>query len=841
MDMDKIKNFIARNRQKLIIISAIFLFIIGILNFFFVYVVRVTSNDECLWIPKQQGIFFDKVKVNGVTWNAGIRNGDQLISINKEKIISDLSAQRILNKVKAGNYAEYVFRKAGKDIQTKVYIKKLMNFSQVGLALLGIFWLVIGFIVVSAKPEGHLQRLFYRVGACFVLYEVFVFNTDGAQVAPWFGIITDLIWSAAATFLPFMIIHFFWIFPKPFNFIRKKWIRKVLYYIPIILFSTSVLYRIMFVYFHKNNDVFFKFNIQFLSQLLLGSMIIGLISLFINYIRMNDKGEKKPVFIILSAYALGLFSILYTVFVAPNITDTMFNSPEYYTPILLVAVIPIAFGISIFRYQLMDVSIVVKNTIIYGVATITIAAVYFFMIYIIGQSVSAAIGTEYQGIIAGVIFIVFAIVFQSTKDKFQDFLTEKFYPEQFAYQKVLIRFSNDVSVMVGTDNILNSMKDTFVESLMIKEFGIMIKNPDNELKLERSVGLKHNNLVIAESNIEKYIEEKLLISKYIVVEQADFINVFPTASRRLIEDNINTIIPMIIKSRVIGLLLFGLKHSGSQFAGKDLELLYAAANQAAISIENARLYRSEADKLKIERDLDLARRIQQSLLPKCNPNLQGLDICGQMIPAMQVGGDYYDLIPISPTKLYVVVGDVSGKGLSASLYMTKLQTMMQLACVNSRSPRDILIEINKNLYISMEKDWFVTMTLALFDIEKKTVRVCRAGHAPLLAASNGSVDSYRTQGIGVGLEKGLIFDRTLVEEEILLSPGKIFAFYSDGITEAINEKDDFFGEDKLTELLKGKTNMQSTDLMDEIWESLKVFRGKAEQNDDMTMVLVKVS
>src|ERR1035437_9759291 len=162
-------------------------------------------------------------------------------------------------------------------------------------------------------------------------------------------------------------------------------------------------------------------------------MIIGLISLFINYLRLEDKFDKKPVLIILSAYALGLFGILYTVFIAPSITDTMFNSPEFYTPILLVAIIPIAFGISIFRYQLMDVSIVIKNTIIYGLATITIAAVYFLIIYVVGQSVSQAIGTQYQGIIAGVIFIVFAMVFQSTKNKFQDFLTAKFYPEQFAY------------------------------------------------------------------------------------------------------------------------------------------------------------------------------------------------------------------------------------------------------------------------------------------------------------------------------------------------------------------------------------------------------------------------
>jgi phosphoserine phosphatase RsbU/P len=839
--MDKLKNIIARNRQKLIIISAVFLLILGIINIIFVFAVRVTSNDECLWIPKKNGIFFDKVKVNGVTWNAGIRDGYELISINKEKIKDVFVAQSILNKVKAGNYAEYIFKKGDKEIGTKVYVKKLLNFGQVGVALLGMFWLIIGFIVVSAKPEGYLQRLFYRIGACFILFGVFLYTSDGNKYSAWFSGPVDITWTAAATFLPFLIIHFFWIFPKPFNFTRKKWVRKAFYLTPLILFGVSLIYRILFVYFRPGQNDFYKYYSAGLNIMLLASLIMGLLSLFINYFRMKDKAEKKPVFIILAAYALGLFSILYTLYIAPNITDTMFNQPEFYTPILLVAIIPISFGISIFRYQLMDVSIVIKNTIIYGLATITILAVYFLIIYVIGQGVSQAIGTEYQGIIAGVIFIVFALIFQSTKDKFQDFLTSKFYPEQFAYQKVLIRFSNDVSVMVGLENILNAMKSTFVESLMIKEFGIMINSPDNEFKLEREVGLKNTNMVISDSNLDKYYKEKILISDYVVIEQQDFINVFPTASTRLIENNIYTIIPMVIKSKVIGLLLFGLKHSGAQFAGKDIELLYAAANQAAISMENARLYRSEANKLRIERDLDLARKIQQSLLPKCNPNVRGLDICGQMVPAMQVGGDYYDLIPISPTKLFVVVGDVSGKGLSASLYMTKLQTMMQVACIDNRSPRDILIEINRNLYVSMEKDWFVTVTLALFDLEKNIVRVCRAGHAPLLAATNGTVAAYRTQGIGVGLEKGIIFDKTLVEEEISLSPGKIFAFYSDGITEAINENEEFFGEEKLADLLKGKTNIPSTKLMDEIWNSITLFRGSAEQNDDMTMVLVKVS
>ena len=200
----------------------------------------------------------------------------------------------------------------------------------------------------------------------------------------------------------------------------------------------------------------------------------------------------------------------------------------------------------------------------------------------------------------------------------------------------------------------------------------------------------------------------------------DFKAVLPDEkAERLISEGVYTIIPMLVKTKIVGLLLFGLKHSGSHFAGKDLELLWAAANQAAISIENARLYKSEVEKQKIERDLDLARKIQQGLLPQCLPDIGGLDICGEMIPAMQVGGDYYDLIQISDSKLFVVVGDVSGKGLSASLYMTKLQTMIKLSCSEDKSPKEILIDINKRIYTEMDKSWFVTITLALFDLGKQ--------------------------------------------------------------------------------------------------------------------------
>ncbi len=113
----------------------------------------------------------------------------------------------------------------------------------------------------------------------------------------------------------------------------------------------------------------------------------------------------------------------------------------------------------------MDVSVVVRNTIIYGAATLTLAAIYFLVVYVLGQGISSALGAENQGIVAGVFFIIFALVFQSTKNKFQDFLTKRFYPEQFAHQMVLVNLSNELATVVGIENILQLMKNTFVDAL----------------------------------------------------------------------------------------------------------------------------------------------------------------------------------------------------------------------------------------------------------------------------------------------------------------------------------------------------------------------------------------
>ena len=848
--MNKIKRLYIKAKPKLLIGVSLILILIAFLNIYYTVEVRVTSNDECLWVAQNPmadstAIFFDKVKVGGVSWNAGIRDGYQLIEINNNPLKNLRQTQAILDSVNSGEYAKYVVKKKdGSLLETKVYVKKLIQFQLLALAMLGVIWMTIGFIVLMAK-QGSIQKVFYLTGVSLVLAMVFILFPQQAGKANILGKIYLVIlgtgWCFGMSFISFFMMYFFWIFPRPFKFVQKKLFKRIFFGIPTVI---SVLF-IIFIFFAVNKigggNLLVNTVFNGLALFAVLGFLVGCISLFINYRRLKNKEERKPLLVILISYVLAIIAVVYTAQIAPAIADTIFNSPEFYTPIILIIILPISFAYSIFKYQLMDVSIVIKNAIIYGAATITLAAIYFFVIYVIGQSISQAIGTEYQQVIAGVFFIGFALVFQSTKDKFQDFLTAKFYPEQFAYQKMLVKFSNEVASMVGLQNILDSTRDTLVEALMINHFGIMTSEPDKKsYVLVRSIGIENKKLALQSVGLQKFVQNKTLMGKSAVIDREEFSEVFPGQEELLVAENIYSIIPMVIKSEVVGLLLFGLKHSGALFAGKDLDLLSAAANQTAISIENARLYLMEAEKLKIERDLELAKKIQLGLLPRCIPEINGLDICGEMISAMQVGGDYFDMIPVSDKKLFVLVGDVSGKGLSASLYMAKLQTMMQLYCTDNKSPKEILIQINKKLYQEMEKSWFVTLTLALFDMESRKVIFCRAGHVPVIVSLNDKINLYKTPGLGVGLEKGTIFERTLVEKEIELLSGQLFAFFSDGITEAMNESYELFGEDRLSEMLKNKSAVTSSNVMNKLWDAIKIFRGSAEQNDDMTAVLVKV-
>lgn len=249
-----------------------------------------------------------------------------------------------------------------------------------------------------------------------------------------------------------------------------------------------------------------------------------------------------------------------------------------------------------------------------------------------------------------------------------------------------------------------------------------------------------------------------------------------------------------------------------------------------------------SERERMQKELEIARNVQVGLLPKTSPEIIGFDISGTCLPAKEVGGDYFDFVKLSPSKLGIAVGDVSGKGVPAAIYMTLTKGILQSHAEENISPKLVLNKVNKLLYRTIEKNSFVSMFYAILETETKKLTYARAGHNPGIVVSQVDGDStlLTSEGIALGLEEGIVFDKTLQENTIDVKSGDTLVFYTDGIVEAMNERLDEFGEDKFLEIVAKNQNLTSSQMIDFILKEVKDFASNYPQNDDITLVVIKV-
>src|SRR3954463_4174505 len=270
-------------------------------------------------------------------------------------------------------------------------------------------------------------------------------------------------------------------------------------------------------------------------------------------------------------------------------------------------------------------------------------------------------------------------------------------------------------------------------------------------------------------------------------------------------------------------------------------------NSMTASIED--LLRQAAEKKRLEEELRIAHEIQMSLLPQGPLLMEGLSVTALCVPAREVGGDYYDFLPLGDGRVGVLIADVSGKGTSAALYMAELKGLVLSLSEIHASPRDLLIAANRIIAHHLDARSFITMTYAVIDLRARTMTYARAGHTPLIYVPGVCAPGTERQVrilvpdgmvVGLKLDNGEMFERHLVEETIPLQAGDLYLLFTDGISEAMNAHDDLFGEARLGQLVEGPPHLPSEELRERMLREIAAFVGDAPQHDDMTMILVKV-
>jgi len=256
----------------------------------------------------------------------------------------------------------------------------------------------------------------------------------------------------------------------------------------------------------------------------------------------------------------------------------------------------------------------------------------------------------------------------------------------------------------------------------------------------------------------------------------------------------------------------------------------------------AGLATSRVERERLKAEFNVARRAQQHMIPDALPNVEGMEIAAVCRPAREVGGDLYDFINLPDGRLGIVVADVSGKGVPASLYMTLTKGLLDSVTEEETDPGEILREVNRHLYDVCRRKVFVTLFLGIIDPVNKILVYARAGHNPSIfrKSSNQQIFWLKSPGIGMGLNNGTIFDNSLKVSSLDLEYNDMLFFYSDGITEAMNGNNEEYGEERLMRIAAEVDGMKAEEARNKIMADVETFLGNIHPQDDQTLVVARV-
>ncbi len=295
-------------------------------------------------------------------------------------------------------------------------------------------------------------------------------------------------------------------------------------------------------------------------------------------------------------------------------------------------------------------------------------------------------------------------------------------------------------------------------------------------------------------------------------------------------------VPLLLKGEVRGVLTVYNKKPEGEFTEDDQRLLSIIAGQSAQVIENARLYESEKALLQMREELRLAARIQSDLLPQQAPDLPGYDIAGRTIAAQDVGGDYFDFIPMEGGRLGICVGDVSGKGLPASLLMANVQATLRSQSLVNDPPRLCIQRANTLMSRSTSPEKFVTLFYAVLDPWQHSLTYVNAGHEhPYHFTDSGPASSLSRGGTPLSMVDQFSYE----EESIDLQPGDVLVIFSDGVTEAMNPSAEQFGRERLCSVIAESRRAGASVILEKILDAVRLHAGTAPQHDDVTIVVVR--
>ena len=430
--------------------------------------------------------------------------------------------------------------------------------------------------------------------------------------------------------------------------------------------------------------------------------------------------------------------------------------------------------------------------------------------------------------------------------RLQEWAEHRFSGETQHPERILSELGHAIAGIRDVRALVDIVVPRMADALHADPIGILI-DCGNRYELCGGTRVVREPVVLEKkSGVVRHLQRLQSPAKINPADAQSWINGVTEAERSaLAKLQARVLVPMIVDRRIVALLSVGPKRWDMPYSRTDLQFLTTAASQTGLALENARLnddIRAEiAARERLNRELEIAREVQQGLFPQVLPKVDRLDFAGYCRPAYGVGGDYYDFIALNDHALGIAIGDVSGKGIGAALTMATLQASLRGQTIKQcETISETIRNVNKLVYEASSSSRYATFFYAEYEPETHRLRYVNAGHnAPMLYRRDGSEKGVRRLDEG-GTVVGLFPEAPYEEAQVQVQPGDILIAFTDGVTEALNAIEQEFGEERLLEALRATDARSAADMISSMLALVDAFTAGAPQHDDITLVVVRV-
>lgn len=813
-----------------------------------VWIIRFASivTDENWYTDIDGKVTIIEVQEDGVSDRAGLRVGDVITAINGKPVKDKFDANDYLLRSRGGEPLVYSIVRENRNLDVTIYTAEYgLPLFYLAHILIGLAFMAIGTWVFLRRCRQPVARLYgwssLVVGFTLLISQniSYAFYPDAITAIGTF--LSPHCWALTLGAFTHLLLYF----PS------QRYVRAVrtadlvlVYVTPFCVVFISVLVTNIF----KMSGIPKAATIFGLTTL---ALVVVQLVLQRRYRLYESVEYRERIPLVRRAIIIGL------VFIAGSLAVTGYTS--WQAVFLLGLASPALFFVTIMRYRIFDLYVVVRRGSMYRTLTVALTAaaigMFFLLLYLLPiqewdipvlhvtgdhveiirlQSLSAGQQLVFEKRLYLTFGVLLIAVLWWAHRKGRAYLDSRFYRGSYDYKHALTTFSKLSHSYADTTLLAQAVVNNLVTLMYLKGAVFALRDGRGFLPLAMNGLHIDSGLLEFDNDTLKSFDTLFARAPSLPLDSLPL-------KERFADSGVEFITAVFTNARVEVLILLGEKQAETNFTREDVELLDNLAINVGDALTTMRFYEGAREKERMRKELEVARRIQLSALPEAIPDLPGIDVAAESLPAYEVGGDFYDFLPRHDSTTFII-GDVSGKGTSAAMYLARIQGILKTIESYQPSLWELLVRLNTQIFDHIEKRSFVTVAALRVELLRSEVTFLRAGHIPLLHynALSREFTLHQPQGLAIGLDRHAFAER-LEEERIFVRGGDILVLLSDGITEAENDRGEQFGLEGAMACIGAHTEGSAAHIKNTLLECVSVWTGDSDRKDDATIVVVKFS